>query len=278
MIRARWASRGASPCARRTRSPRPGPAARAIPLGEVVRLRECRSRARAREGLDVVGRAAQLDRRARAAPSTRRPRLVRHADAAGVDEPRRRRCRGRTGRGCGRGRPCAARRRRSIGAMRASRESGVTISSSLRGDAWQKSTSPRPSTRPTRAAAGRPSSRAAPIELARPPSACATTRCRRGRCARCRRRAAGAPRRARARRCRGSRCARSPSARTASTASHGNGPPAMSPPTTIRSTPSRLDLGQHGRERGVVAVDVVERRDPHESVSLLAPERHDAYR
>ena len=56
---------------------------------------------------------------------------------------------------------------------------------------------------------------------------------------------------------------RPPSARIRSIVSAGIGPAATSPPNTIRSTPAALDVRQHGVERRDVAVDVVERRDPH---------------
>ena len=126
----------------------------------------------------------------------------------------------------------------SIGATRASGESGVTISSSLRGEAWQKSTSPSPSIS-TEESGGR-----APIHSSRSRSSTPAAQCVRDD-----QTSSGSmralPASSRSRASTSSRSplpriatARSPSARTASTASRGNGPPATSPPITIRSTPS----------------------------------------
>ena len=222
----------------------------------------------------VVARSAQLDARPEQRPERRGLVLVRHADAARVDEPapadaaveldvrvaeHDRRC----------DTPA------SIGAMRASGESGVTISSSLRGEAWQKSTSPSPSTPTDGAAAARPSTRAARGRAAPPPSASASTRRRR-----VDPRAAGvesqprldelalavaADRAPRGRRAR----ARRPPPRTGTARlrrrrrSRSGRRPSCS--TSARTAASAV----------VVAMDVVERRDPHgaESRTFCLPKQ-----
>ena len=202
----------------------------------VLRLgHAARADARGRR-LDVVARAAQLHAGAEQRPERRRLALVRHADAAGVDDAApptsRSNCTcvwpSTTVR-------CAT--PASIGAMRAGGESAVTISSSLRGEPWQKSTSPSPSIS-TEASGGR-----LPIQSSRSRSSTPAAQCVRDD-----QTSAGSiralPASSRRRASTSSRSplprivsARSPSARTASTASPGNGPPATSPPTTIRSTP-----------------------------------------
>ena len=150
-----------------------------------------------------------------------------------------------------------------IGARRSSLESGVTISSSLRGVAWQKSTSPRPSI----STDGERREAAHPVEARLIEHAGRPVRARRPDVVRVDARGSGvepqpgldelalavAADRDRAVAERPHRIGRLAGERPAGDVAADHD----------QIDADRVDLGQDGRERGVVAVDVVERRDPH---------------
>ena len=166
----------------------------------------------------------------------------------------------------------------SMGATRDSGESGVMISSSLRGEAWQKSTSPSPSIS-TEESGGR-----APIHSSRSRSSSA------GRPVRARRpdvvgvdaRRAGVEPQPRL-----DQLALAVAAdRHGAVAERAHGIDGLArerPAGDVAADhdevdADRLDLGQHGRERGVVPVDVVERRDPHSPAAYLRARAPRPYR
>ena len=148
--------------------------------------------------------------------------------------------------------------------MRDSGESGVTISSSLRGEAWQKSTSPSPSISTDE------SGGSAPIHSSRSRSSTPAAQCVRDD------HTSPGSMRARAR--------VEPQAgldelalavaadRDRAVAERAHGVDRLARERPARDIAAdhdqidreRLELGQHGREGGVVPVDVVERRDPHD--------------
>ena len=190
------------------------------------------------ERLDVVGGAAQLDLRAEQRPVRGRRVGVRHADAAGVDEAGSRRAQveldvrvpedDRALRHAGEHRRDAllGRERRDdvlVAARRGVAEEHVAEPVDL--DRRERRQRAHP-LEPLRGRARRP-----PSASAMDQTSSASMR--------------ALPASSRSRASTSSRSplprivmARSPRARTASTVSHGNAPPATSPPTTIRSTPS----------------------------------------
>ena len=201
--------------------------------GELFRLRIVRRLDRSSGGVEVVDRAPQLDVRGRGAASTRRARRTacrrsRRSPRASTQSG------GRTACACGRRRRSARARRRASGSRRSSAVRRVKISTSLRGVAWQKRTSPSPSI-VSRSVAGHDEMRS--TSAGRSCFAVQAMRWRKEsgsklpvprRCASTSRsplpmmQSVGTPARARA-----------------SSASRGNGPGSTSPPTTMRSTRAR---------------------------------------
>ena len=204
------------------------------------------------------GRPPQLDVAAEQRPVGARLRLVRHADAAGVDHARRAHARGRTACACGRRRRSRASTPARIG--RDDLASGVVsrkISVSLVGVAWQKSTVPRPS---TSTVDGRRQSRehGHVTLLSRESDQPSRVRVR----LRARPRRAG-PRPPRVRRCRESPAPARRARARGRAHSRGSGPVDVVAADHDELDALPLHLGEDGLERGQVAVDVGERCYPH---------------
>ena len=197
-------------------------------------------------------RAPELDVAAEERPERAPLALVRHADAAGVDDSHAVGRRGRTARACARttttsaSTPRAAARTSSSGVMRVI---DLLVGA---GVAWQTRRRPEPVDVELDASAA----------TARPIAA--RTSPRRARSASQSELVLATRSSTRGRRCR-ARTNVAPSARSWSRHSGGNRPPDDVAAADDSVDPLARDLGEHRLERGQVAVDVAERGDAHDS-------------